>query len=87
MQTTTTNQPIVVTLDAGGTHFVFAAMQNGSILGERITLPSSAHDLDKCLQTLIAGFSQIISTLPEKPAAKSFAFPGPADNRNGVIGG
>lgn len=87
MQTTTTNQPIVVTLDAGGTNFVFAAMQSGSIIGERITLPSSAHDLDKCLQTLIDGFSQIISTLPEKPAAISFAFPGPADYRNGVIGG
>ena len=87
MQTTNTTQPIVVTLDAGGTNFVFAAMQNGSIIGERITLPSSAHDLDKCLQTLIDGFSQIISSLPEKPTAISFAFPGPADYRNGVIGG
>lgn len=74
MQTTNTTQPIVVTLDAGGTNFVFAAMQNGSMIGERITLPSSAHDLDKCLQTLIDGFSQIISSLPEKPAAISFAF-------------
>ena len=87
METTTTKQPIVVTLDAGGTNFVFAAMQNGSIIGERITLPSSAHDLDKCLQTLIAGFTQIINSLPERPAAISFAFPGPADYRNGVIGG
>ena len=87
MNTTKNLQPIVVTLDAGGTNFVFAAMQNGEIIGERITLPSSAHNLDKCLQTLIAGFKQIIDSLPESPAAISFAFPGPADYRNGVIGG
>ena len=80
-------QPIVVTLDAGGTNFVFAAMQDGSFIGESLTLPSQAHDLDKCLNTLISGFKQIISTLPQSPAAISFAFPGPADYRNGIIGG
>ena len=87
METFSKTQPIVVTLDAGGTNFVFAAMQNGKIVGERITLPSSAHDLDKCLQTLIDGFKRIIDSLCEAPAAISFAFPGPADYRNGVIGG
>ena len=87
MRTTTNTSPIVVTLDAGGTNFVFAAMQNGSFIGERITRPSSAHDLDKCLATLIGGFREIIEALPEAPAAISFAFPGPADYRNGIIGG
>ena len=87
METFSKTQPIVVTLDAGGTNFVFAAMQNGKIVGERITLPSSAHDLDKCLQTLIDGFKRTIDSLSEAPAAISFAFPGPADYRNGVIGG
>lgn len=87
MRTTTNTSPIVVTLDAGGTNFVFAAMQNGSFIGERITRPSSAHDLDKCLATLIGGFREIIDALPESPAAISFAFPGPADYRNGIIGG
>ncbi|MBR3590813.1 MAG: ROK family protein, partial [Alistipes sp.] len=87
MRNNTPNNAIVVTLDAGGTNFVFGAMRNYEAIGETITLPSSAHDLDKCLNTLIEGFSQIIATLPEKPVAISFAFPGPADYRNGIIGG
>lgn len=80
-------QPIVVTLDAGGTNLVFSAMQNGKPCVESITLPSMAHDLELCLNTLVRGFEQIIAALPYKPVAISFAFPGPADYRNGVIGG
>lgn len=82
-----TSSPVVVTLDAGGTNFVFGAMRNGEAIGESLTLPSSAHDLDLCLGTLIRGFEQIINSLDTKPAAISFAFPGPADYRNGIIGG
>ena len=81
------SQKIVVTLDAGGTNFVFGAMCNGKPIGESLTLPSMAHDLDLCLSTLICGFEQTISSLPYAPVAISFAFPGPADYRNGVIGG
>lgn len=81
------SKPIVVTLDAGGTNFAFAAICDGKPIGKSITLPSSAHDLDKCLQTLVNGFDEVISSLPEPPVAISFAFPGPADYRNGVIGG
>ena len=81
------SQKIVVTLDAGGTNFVFGAMCDGKPIGESLTLPSMAHDLDLCLSTLIRGFEQIISSLPYAPVAISFAFPGPADYRNGVIGG
>ena len=81
------SKPIVVTLDAGGTNFVFAAICDGKPIGKSLTLPSSAHDLDKCLQTLVSGFEQVIESLPEPPVAISFAFPGPADYRNGVIGG
>ena len=81
------SQKIVVTLDAGGTNFVFGAMCDGKPIGESLTLPSMAHDLDLCLSTLIRGFEQTISSLPYAPVAISFAFPGPADYRNGVIGG
>ena len=81
------SQKIVVTLDAGGTNFVFGAMCNGKPIGESLTLPSMAHNLDLCLSTLIRGFEQTISSLPYAPVAISFAFPGPADYRNGVIGG
>lgn len=82
-----TSSPVVITLDAGGTNFVFGAMRDGVAIGESLTLPSSAHDLDLCLGTLIRGFEQIIASLDTKPAAISFAFPGPADYRNGIIGG
>ena len=81
------SQKIVVTLDAGGTNFVFGAMCDGKPIGESLTLPSMAHDLDLCLSTLVKGFEQTISSLPYAPVAISFAFPGPADYRNGVIGG
>ena len=77
----------VVTLDAGGTNFVFGAMRSNRFITEPLTLPSQAHDLDLCLGTLKRGFREIIGRLDERPAAISFAFPGPADYPNGVIGG
>lgn len=78
---------IVITLDAGGTNFVFGAMQSNDFIVEPITLPSNAHDLDLCLSTMVSGFEQIISKLDSKPVAISFAFPGPADYPHGIIGG
>lgn len=78
---------IVITLDAGGTNFVFGAMRSNKFIGETITMPSNAHDLDLCLSTMVKGFHQVIDTLEEKPVAISFAFPGPADYANGIIGG
>ncbi len=87
MSNDTKTYPIVATLDAGGTNFVFGAMCNGKPIGSNITLPSSAHDLDKCLKTLIEGLEHVISSLEQRPVAISFAFPGPADYRNGIIGG
>ena len=87
METLKTSQQIVVTLDAGGTNFVFGAMADGRPIGQSITKPSQAHNLDLCLNTLVSGFTEIIESLPEPPIAISFAFPGPADYRNGVIGG
>ena len=78
---------IVITLDAGGTNFVFGAMRGNRFIGETITYPSNSDDLDKCLQTMIGGFREVISTLPQLPVAISFAFPGPADYARGVIGG
>ena len=78
---------IVITLDAGGTNFVFGAMQSNDFIVEPITMPSNAHDLDLCLETMVKGFEEIISKLDQKPVAISFAFPGPADYPNGIIGG
>ena len=78
---------VVITLDAGGTNFVFGAMQANQFIVEPITMPSHADNLDECLATMVDGFRQIIARLPEKPVAISFAFPGPADYPNGIIGG
>lgn len=78
---------IVVTLDAGGTNFVFGAMRGNEYIGSTITYPSNAHDLDLCLVTMVKGFEEVISKLPESPVAISFAFPGPADYARGIIGG
>ncbi len=77
----------VITLDAGGTNFVFGAMRANEFIVEPLTLPSQAHDLDKCLSTMVEGFRRIIAQLHEPPVAISFAFPGPADYPNGIIGG
>ena len=76
----------VMTLDAGGTNFVFTAMRGNEQIVDEISLPSNADNLDRCMSTVVDGFSQIKSKLSVKPAAISFAFPGPADYPNGIIG-
>ncbi|MCI9285541.1 MAG: ROK family protein [Muribaculaceae bacterium] len=78
---------IVATLDAGGTNLVFGAMRGCEFITDPITLPSRAEDLDLCLATIVEGFTRIFDSLDEKPVAISFAFPGPADYRAGIIGG
>jgi glucokinase len=74
-----------MTLDAGGTFLKFSAIRAGTQLMEPIPLPSDAHDLTLCLGRIVEGFELVRSRLPEPPAAISFAFPGPADYRNGVV--
>ncbi len=82
-----TDKRTVVTLDAGGTNFVFGAIRGNQDVIKPISFPSHSQDLDLCLQTLEKGFREVINTLDEKPVAISFAFPGPADYPNGIIGG
>ena len=83
----TTDSRIVLTLDAGGTNMVFGAMRGGEFIVKPLTLPSNSDDLDLCLNTMVTGFQSIIDSLEERPVAISFAFPGPADYPNGIIGG
>lgn len=77
---------IVLTLDAGGTNFVFTAIQANQEITKSIILPADTTDLEKCLATVVDGFIQLKSQLQVQPAAISFAFPGPADYLNGIIG-
>lgn len=78
---------IVITLDAGGTNLVFGAMRACEFITKPITYPANADNLDLCLDTIVRGFREVIDSLDEKPVAISFAFPGPADYPNGIIGG
>ena len=82
-----TDSRIVLTLDAGGTNMVFGAMKGGEYIVEPLNLASNSHDLDLCLKTMVDGFQSVIDRLDTKPVAISFAFPGPADYPNGIIGG
>jgi glucokinase len=77
---------VVMTLDAGGTNLVFNAVQAEQEILESIVLPSQGENLEEVLSKIIDGFSQVYLKLVPKPVAISFAFPGPADFENGIIG-
>ena len=77
---------VVMTLDAGGTNLVFTAIKADEQVVDEIKIPSSPNNLEKMLDSLVDGFSQVRSKLKQKPVAISFAFPGPADYANGIIG-
>ena len=51
-----------------------------------IRLPAVSDNLDECLEVLVKGFDRVIAAIPVPPVAISFAFPGPADYENGIIG-
>ena len=75
----------VLTLDAGGTTFTFGALRGGKPVVAARTHPSRAEDLAACLAGIEAGFREVWDECGGA-AAISFAFPGPSDYPNGVIG-
>jgi glucokinase len=82
----TNDNRVVMTLDAGGTNFRFNALQGNKAVTKTVALPSNGNDLDKCLANIVEGFTQVKAQCPQPPVAISFAFPGPADYPNGIIG-
>ena len=82
----TTDNRIVMTLDAGGTNLVFSAIRGGKEIVSPVTLSAASNSLDICLNHITEGFNTIRAVLPEAPVAISFAFPGPADYAAGIIG-
>ena len=79
---------VVMTLDAGGTNFVFSAIRSYEEVLPPISYPSHADNLQECLGIMEQGFSELRRQLAEKdiqPVAISFAFPGPADYSRGII--
>jgi glucokinase len=82
----TSDKRIVLTLDAGGTNFRFSAIQYGTIIGAPVNLSAKASTLNKLLDKIVDGFQALIDQFKERPSAISFAFPGPADYEQGIIG-
>lgn len=82
----TPSEKIVLTLDAGGTNFVFSAICSGKPIGISVTKPSHGNNLSLCLQGIVDGFREVANSISNDPVAISFAFPGPADYNNGIIG-
>lgn len=76
----------ILTLDAGGSSFVFSAIIDNKEAIEPICCEAHTADLKKCLDTMVECFNKVIEKLDVYPAAISFAFPGPADYENGIIG-
>lgn len=88
------DERVVVTLDAGGTNFMFGAIRGNEFLVSRnVERPRDKDQktLEYDLMQITEGFQFVIRELEEKhnatPVAISFAFPGPADYPNGIIGG
>ncbi|MBE6275411.1 MAG: ROK family protein [Bacteroides sp.] len=77
---------IILTLDAGGTNFLFSAMQDGKEIVPPVHLSTDSSNLDVCINQLKTGFKKVIEQLDKAPSAISFAFPGPADYPKGIIG-
>lgn len=77
---------VVMTLDAGGTNFVFSAICGNQDIVKPICYPAVSDNLEECLAVLHRGFFQVKEQLEDAPVAISFAFPGPADYKNGIIG-
>ena len=86
MRGTSSDQRVVMTLDAGGTNFRFSAWRGRRPVTDTVHLPSNGDDLKQCLANLVAGFTAVKRQCPQPPAAISFAFPGPADYPDGIIG-
>jgi glucokinase len=77
---------VILTLDAGGTNLVFSAIKGGEEIVKPITLPAHGNNLELSLGNIVKGFAEVLKGISEKPVAISFAFPGPADYPNGIIG-
>ena len=80
------DQRTVLTLDAGGTNFVFSAIRGGEEVVEPVRMDAVTDDVQRCLEVLVEGFDRVQSLLDTPAVAISFAFPGPADYENGIIG-
>ncbi|HYO84622.1 MAG TPA: ROK family protein [Bryobacteraceae bacterium] len=75
----------VMTLDAGGTNFVFSAIRGNETAVDPFALAACGDQLQASLGALVAGFERVRRELDRPPVAISFAFPGPADYTHGIV--
>ena len=75
----------VMTLDAGGTNFVFSAMRANKSAVAPFVLPAHADDLERSLASITEGFRRVLESLGGPASAISFAFPGPCDYFSGIV--
>ncbi len=80
------DQRIILTLDAGGTNFVFSAIQACDEIISPQNKTIKGLNLHQILTLIIDGFELVNEMLDKKAEAISFSFPGPADYKNGIIG-
>lgn len=85
------NEGVVMILDAGGTNFVFSAVQNKRIINNlsvKRKAPTKG-STDEAIQAIIQEFENLkigIENLGLTAIAISIAMPGPADFKSGIIG-
>lgn len=77
---------VVMTLDGGGTNFVFSAVQAEHEIIDPIHIPAEGNTLEIVLNKIIQGFNEVKAKLNIQPVAISFSFPGPAEYELGIIG-
>jgi len=77
---------VVLTLDAGGTNLVFSALKGAEELVDPMVLPSEPDDLPRMLRAIEKGFLEMSRRVDQDIHAISFAFPGPANYKQGIIG-
>lgn len=86
MRDVSSDQRVVLALDAGGTNMRFSAIRSGKPVVKTLTIPTCPDNLKDFLSRLVEGFRRTKGDCPEPPVAISFAFPGPADYPRGIIG-
>lgn len=81
------SQQCVIGVDLGGTNVrACAYLEDGTEVGERISMPSRAQEgTDKILDSLASAIEQAIATATITPVAVGIAIPGHIDNARGLV--
>ena len=76
----------VLTLDAGGTTLSFSSINSSGKPTTPVVIDAEVGTIREYIDKLVDGFENLLTDIAEPFIGISFAFPGPADYPNGVIG-